>query len=38
MTDLGYFDEYGGLIISIILFIYTLLYIYLTNEYHTIDE
>jgi len=38
MNDLGYFDEYGDLIIAIIILIYLGLYTYLSGEYGPIDE
>lgn len=38
MNDLGYFDNYGNLIIAISVILYLSLYTYLAQEYGPIDE
>lgn len=38
MSELGYFDKYGNLIITLIVIVYLSIYVYLTNEYGRIDE
>jgi len=38
MGELGYFENYSGLMISIIMVAYLSLYVYLTDEYGSIDE
>lgn len=38
MSDLGYFKDYGYLIISIIALSYLSFYVYLSRDYGPIDE
>jgi hypothetical protein len=38
MSDLGYFDQHGDLIIGIIVISYLSMYTYLTHTYGSIDE
>lgn len=38
MSDLGYFDYYGDLIIAVIIICWLSLYTYLSKEYGPIDE
>jgi len=38
MNDLGYFTDYGGLIVSACIIFYLGTYTYLSNEYGEIDN